>query len=302
MGLVGDRAELPAPGILTPSSSAEPSSGAGQSRSEPGGPLRPRGEGRRETAGGGPSRGGEGGGRGGGQLLVNSRRAGSGSGEPGLGRSPASSVFPGNLERATQLLSVQRESGSPAASSWVPHQPHTEGFAPESLGRRPSAGRGSPHVLGPSGPSPQGSRPGAGWPSLCPSLTGPRGTPPGAGQPSPVLPSCFHFSFCRTPSAWPFFSSDIVRNIQGRNCLMVGTLPVSRGPRSSPARTRALGLAELTRGSCAVGLPGIIRSSPRGFVRRQGKGGPRPNPLPPSQPSSPQRAEQPPEADPSPRS
>lgn len=54
------------------------------------------------------------------------------------------------------------------------------------------------------------------------------------GLPSPVLPSHHHFSFCRTPSAWLFFSSDIIRNIQSCNCLMVGISPASQGTHIKP--------------------------------------------------------------------
>lgn len=117
-------------------------------------------------------------------------------------------------------------------------------------------------------------------PSLCPGLTGLSRVPALVlsysanhtpwGLPSPVLPSCFYFSFCRTPSAWLFLSSDIIRNIQSCNCLMVGFHLFHRDPRSSPPQTHALGLAKLTRDSCAVGSAWHYKElSPRYIIRKE---------------------------------
>lgn len=88
----------------------------------------------------------------------------------------------------------------------------------------------------------------------------------------PVLPSCFHFSFCRTPSAWLFFSSDIIRNIPSCNCLMVGISPVSRGAQIKPTPDSCPGSAELTRDSCAVESAWHYKElSPRCIIRKEGE-------------------------------
>lgn len=93
--------------------------------------------------------------------------------------------------------------------------------------------------------------------------------------------SCFHFSFCRTPSAWPFFSSDIIRNVLSCNCLMVGISPVSWGAHIKPSPNLMPWVWRIGQGQLYSGAGlALQRTLPGALLEEKGKDGPRHNPIP----------------------